>query len=105
MNLLFVCNQGQNRSRTAAELFKDNFDTQYAGLFNNLLTSEQLGWADIVFVMEDFQRGEIGKRFPKEYMKKRIINLDVPDTYYFNQPELIDVLKPKIDQAIHEIVA
>jgi predicted protein tyrosine phosphatase len=104
MNLLFVCNQGQNRSKTAAELFKDNFDTQYAGLFNNLLTKEQLEWADLIFVMEDFQRSEIGKRFPKEYLQKRIINLDIPDTYYFKQPELISALKSKIDQAIHEIV-
>lgn len=105
MNILFICNQGQNRSRTAEFLFKDKYETKSAGLFNNLLTEKQLEWADIVFVMEDFQRGEIGKRFPEEYMKKRIINLDVSDVYYFNQPELISLLKSKIDQAIHEIVA
>lgn len=105
MNLLFVCNQGQNRSRTAEFLFRDKFSTKSAGLFNNLLTEQQLKWADIVFVMEEFQRTEIGQRFPKEYLKKRIINLDIPDTYYFQQPELIEILKPKINQAIHEIVA
>lgn len=105
MNILFVCNQGQNRSRTAELLFKDKFNTKSAGLFNNLLTEQQLEWADIVFVMEDFQRKEIGQRFPKEYLKKKIINLDIPDTYYFQQPELIEILKSKIDKAIHEIVA
>lgn len=104
MNVLFVCNQGQNRSRTAALLFQKEFDTDYAGLFNNLLTEKQLEWADIVFVMEDFQRTEISKRFPKSYLKKRIICLDIPDIYYLHQPELIGILKAKIHQAIHEIV-
>ncbi|HIH31431.1 TPA: phosphotyrosine protein phosphatase [Candidatus Woesearchaeota archaeon] len=103
MNILFVCNQGQNRSRTAEFLFRDRFNTKSAGLFNNLLTEKQLKWADMVFVMEEFQRTEISKRFQKEYLKKRIINLDIPDTYYFNQPELVDLLKVKVDQAIHEI--
>lgn len=105
MNILFICNQGQNRSRTAEFLFKDKYETKSAGLFNNLLTEKQLEWADIVFVMEEHQRSEISKRFPVGYLKKRIINLEVPDTYYFQQPELIEILKSKIDQAIHEIVA
>lgn len=102
MNILFVCNQGQNRSKTAEFLFRD-FNTKSAGLYNNLLTKEQLEWANIMFVMEEFQRREISKRFPEEYMKKRILCLDIPDYYYFNQPELIDILKIKLDQAIHEI--
>ena len=103
MNVLFVCNQNENRSKTAEFLFKDRFNTKSAGLFNNLLTEEQLKWANLVFVMEEFQRTEISKRFPKEYLKKRILCLDIPDYYYFNQPELVDILKVKIDQAIHEI--
>jgi len=40
-------------------------------LFNDKpLTAEQLGWADVVIVMEDKQREEIAKRFPEQYMKK-----------------------------------
>lgn len=97
MNLLFVCNQGQNRSRTGAELLKDSFSTQHAGLHNELpLKKSQMQWADIILVMEDHQREEISKRFPKEYMEKRIISLDIPDYFYYNQPELIKLLKEKI---------
>ena len=74
MKVLFVCNQNENRSKKAELLFKVEFETQSAGLFNNApLKKSQLEWADIVFVMEDFQRNEIAKRFPKEYMQKRII--------------------------------
>jgi len=99
MNVLFICNQNENRSKTAEELFKGRFKTKSAGLFNDKpVTAKELDWADIIFVMEDFQKDEISKRFPKHYMKKRIISLNVPDVYYYKQPELIDVLKLRMDK-------
>lgn len=99
MNVLFVCNQNENRSRTAEDVFRARFNTRSAGLFNSRpLTEKQLSWADLIFVMEDIQRREIAKRFPKQYMEKKIISLDIPDVYRYNQPELIDVLKRKVDE-------
>ena len=103
MNILFVCNQGMNRSKTAAELYKHKFHTRLAGLFNNLLTEKDLSWSDIVFVMEDFQRTEISQRFPELYMKKRILVLDIPDIYQYDQPELVEELDKKFSQAMLEI--
>ena len=101
MRVLFVCNQNENRSKTAEDIFKDKFDTRSAGLFNSdPLTEKLLSWADLVLVMEDVQRSEIAKRFPKQYMKKKILSLDIPDIYNYGQPELIDVLKKKIDGSI-----
>jgi predicted protein tyrosine phosphatase len=107
MKALFVCNQGQHRSRTAEELFKDRFETASAGLFGNGITENQLEWADIVFVMEEFQREELSKRFPKQYMKKKILSLEIPDVFSYNQPELKEILKEKMNSilAIHQIVA
>ena len=99
MKVLFVCNQNKDRSKTAEELFRNRFETRSAGLYNETpLTKEQLIWADIVIVMEDEQRTEISKRFPKEYLQKRIISLDVKDIYGYNQPDLVDILKEKILQ-------
>lgn len=96
MKVLFICNQNQHRSKTAEEVFKGKFETLSAGLYNeNPLTEEQLAWADLVVVMEDEQRTELAKRFPKWYMKKKIISLNIPDTYYYNQPELITILQRK----------
>jgi predicted protein tyrosine phosphatase len=96
MKILFICNQNQNRSRTAAELFKGRFETKSAGLFNSRpVTKSQISWADTVIVMEDSQRSEIAKRFPELYMQKRILSLDIPDIYSHNQPELVDLLKSK----------
>lgn len=101
MKVLFVCNQNQNRSKTAEELFKNRFKTRSAGLYNQKsLTKTDISWADAIIVMENSQRSEIAKRFPELYMQKRILSLDIPDIYHFNQPELIETLKSKMDNLI-----
>ncbi len=100
MKVLFICNQNQNRSKTAEILFKDKFETKSAGLYNNIVTEKEIEWADIVFVMDDEQRKEISKRFPKQYLRKRVLSLDISDIYYFNQPELIELLNKKINGLI-----
>ena len=99
MKVLFICNQNENRSKTAEEVFKGKFDTKSAGLFNEKPVNEkQLSWADVVIVMEEFQRAELAKRFPKLYMQKQILSLDIPDIYHHNQPELVNMLKSKINE-------
>lgn len=100
MKVLFICNQNMHRSKTAEELFKDKFETKSAGLYNNLVTKNQLEWADVVMVMDGEQRSEIAKRFPKQYMKKRILSLDIPDVYRYNQPELVCILQNKVNELL-----
>lgn len=89
--MLFICNQGMHRSKTASEIFGGD----YAGLYseNNPLTSEKITKADIVFVMEEDQRKEIAKRFPKEYLTKKILNLDIADMYSYGSEKLKNKLK------------
>ena len=99
MNILFICNQNENRSKTAEEIFKERFNTRSAGIYNTKpVTEKELSWADIVIVMENAQRTEISNRFPRQYMQRQIISLDIPDVYHYNQPELIQILKSKIDE-------
>lgn len=99
MRILFICNQNLNRSKTAEDIFKDRFETKSAGLYNdNPVSEEQLSWADIVIVMEDIQRKELSERFPKLYLKKQILSLNIPDTFFYGQPELITVLKSKVSE-------
>lgn len=96
MNKLFVCNQNLNHSVTAEELFGG----RSKGLFRNEITSKDLEWSDIVYVFEDFQRKELGKRFPKEYLGLKIINLNIPDVYDIkneeSKRELIKIFKEKM---------
>jgi predicted protein tyrosine phosphatase len=96
MKLLFICNQNRHRSKTAEHLFKAMFETKSAGLYNaHPVTKKQLFWADTIVVMDDTQRAEIARRFPDMYLRKRILSLDIPDIYRFNQDELIEILKSK----------
>ena len=98
MRILFICNQNQNRSKTAENIFKGKFKTKSAGLYNEKpVTAKQLSWADTIIVMEEEQRREIAKRFPKQYMQKRVLSLDIPDVFHYNQPELINILKSKMN--------
>jgi predicted protein tyrosine phosphatase len=98
MKLLFICNQGKHRSKTAAEIFSKKYETKYAGLFSETPVAEKdLNWADIIFVMEDFQRAEIAKRFPAVYLQKKILCLNVSDVYGYKQPELVKLLTEKVN--------
>ena len=100
MKVLFICNQNQHRSKTAENLFKARFETKSAGLYNERpVTEKQINWADTIVVMEEFQRTELSKRFPIQYMKKQILFLNISDIYQFNQPELIELLKSKFEES------
>ncbi len=101
MNVLFICNQNKNRSKTAEILFKDKFPTKSAGLYSEKrVSSKDLQWADLVVVMEEEQRHELAKRFSKAYLQKRILNWDIPDTYNFNHPKLVEKLNEKMEETM-----
>ena len=104
MKLLFVCTANQQRSPTAEEIFKDRYETKSAGVSPSarvVLTKAALEWADIVFVMEDWQRAAIAEMFPQEYLKKKIIVLDIPEIYNSMDPKLIKLLKIRVDQLLN----
>ena len=105
MKILFVCNQNKHRSKTAEEIFKNEFETKSAGLYNDKpLTEKELIWADVVMVMEEEQRTEISKRFPKSYLQKRVLSLNISDNYSYNQPELIKTIKSKFNNLISPLI-
>ena len=105
MKVLFICNQNQNRSKTAEHIFKDRFDTKSAGLFNEKpVTEEEVLWADVIIVMENEQRKEIGRRFPKQYLQKRIISLNIPDNYFYGEKSLIKILEEKMKELFEPLI-
>lgn len=101
MNVLFICNQNKHRSKTAELLFKDRFETRSAGLYNETpVTAQQIEWADTVIVMEEFQRKELVERFPQLSLSKQILCFNIPDVFHVNQPELVSLLKTKVDELL-----
>jgi len=97
---LFICTQNRLRSPTAEHVFSTwpDVETDSAGLGNDAdvpLSSEQIEWATIIFVMEKKHRTLLSTRFKRYLNGKRIICLDIPDDYDYLQPELVTVLESK----------
>lgn len=98
---LFICTQNRLRSPTAEQVFASwpNVETDSAGLGNDAttpLSSEQIDWATIIFVMEKTHRSKLSQKFRRFLNNKKIICLDIPDEYEFMDPVLIAVLKAKV---------
>ena len=97
---LFICSQNKLRSPTAEQVFSHwpGVEAGSAGLNNDAetpLSTEQLDWADVIFVMEKAHRNKLTARFRRHLNGKRVICLDIPDDYDFMQLELIRLLEAK----------
>ncbi len=78
-------------------LFKGQFNTKSAGLYNTRpVTKKEVSWADAIVVMEEEQRSEIARRFPQEYIQTRILCLDIPDTFSYNDEKLVMLIESKM---------
>jgi predicted protein tyrosine phosphatase len=100
--VLFICSQNKLRSPTAESIFadKEGFEVLSAGLKNESevpLTASLIEWADTIFVMEKAHKNKLQKKFKKYINKQRVICLNIPDEYEYMAPELIEVLKQRLD--------
>ncbi len=103
LKLLFLCSQNRMRSPTAEHLLQGEADytVRSAGVDPNARTrvnEELIAWADIIFVMERWQRVALEEEFPKASKGKRIICLNIPDEYLYMEPELVSLLKAALAQ-------
>lgn len=97
---LFICSQNRLRSPTAEQVFSTwpGVESDSAGLGGDAtvpLSTEQIEWATIIFVMEKAHRSKLSAKFKAHLGGKRIICLDIPDDYEYMQPELIKLLTAK----------
>src|ERR1043165_3848644 len=100
-NALFICSANRLRSPTAEQVFATwpGVETDSAGLSSDasvVLSSEQIEWADIIFVMEKAHRNKLSKRYRGHLKNKRVICLDIPDDYEFMDPVLIQMLETRV---------
>ena len=105
MKLLFVCTANRQRSTTAHTIYENDsrFEVKSAGTdkaATTVLTDELLNWADSILVMEKHHRNHIRNLFPDIYRNKKIVCLYIPDEYDYMQPELISILKEKIENRV-----
>lgn len=104
MKLLFICSRNQIRSLTAEKIFQGipGLQARSAGTQPNariVVTEGQIGWADIIFVMEKSHLSKLRQRFGPALDGKRVVVLRIPDEYTFMQQELVDELEAKV--AVH----
>ena len=100
-NVLFVCSANRLRSPTAEQVFSSwpGIETDSAGISNDadvVLSTEQIQWADIIFVMEKTHRNKLNRKFRSSLNGKRVICLDIPDDYEFMDPVLIRILESRV---------
>ena len=99
--LLFICSANKLRSPTAEHIFSTwrDVETDSAGLNASAelqLSTEQVEWADIIFVMEKAHRNKLSKKFRKNLKGKRVVCLDIPDDYDFMDSDLVRLLEARV---------
>ena len=103
-HLLFICSANVNRSPTAESLFLNSrfYEAKSAGTDQGAvvrLTQGLIDWADVVFVMSEKEDGHVTLMEKNFSLKDKLVcDLDVADNYDRDDPELIGLLKTKIEQ-------
>lgn len=103
--ILFICSRNKKRSPTAEDIYSEfpNLETRSAGLNRDaeyILSSEDLEWADLVFVMEKTHLKNLERLYSLHIQNKRVICLNIPDKYGYGDAELIKILRKKADPFI-----
>jgi len=102
-NLLFLCSQNKRRSLTAEKIFEhlDGYAVRSAGTENNArvkVTAGTLGWADMIFCMEQKHVRRIKEKYNDVVSQKKIICLNISDDYLYMDEELIAILEGVADE-------
>jgi len=104
--ILFVCSQNKLRSPTGEAVFAsaEGVSVRSAGLNNDAevpLGTEDVVWADIIFVMEQAHKKKLKTRFREHLKDQRVVCLGIPDNYEYMQPELVEIFKRDVPQFIY----
>lgn len=74
---------------------------------DNPVSSDDVEWAEMIFVMESRHKKRLGQMFGRLLAQKRIVVLGVPDDYEFMQPELVALLTlkvtPYLEMSVHAV--
>jgi protein-tyrosine phosphatase len=66
------------------------------------ISPKLIHWADMIFAMEGKQAIFIDRKFRLEIRNKKVINLNIPDCYYFMETELGQLIKSKVPTYLEE---
>lgn len=106
-HILFVCGKNKWRSPTAERIYKNDqrIEVRSAGMSGKSrhpISSDDVGWADLILVMENGYKSRILGLF-RDLSLPRIENLDIPDEYEYMDEELIELIETKVEFYIEEL--
>jgi predicted protein tyrosine phosphatase len=105
MKILCICNQGENRSRTTADIINlaGLHTARYDGFHKETLNAAtgkwerfkraNLDWADRIIIFQD-EHEQLLKGYGQRYWGKSL-NFDIPDRFFCQQPELVALLQER----------
>lgn len=104
--LLFICSRNQWRSPTAEQIWKNHpyLDVKSAGTSpkaKKTVNTNDIKWADVIFVMEKKHKNRIKATFPRLTEHKKIHILEIEDDYKYMDNELIQILKDSVGSYIN----
>ncbi|NJK69262.1 MAG: protein tyrosine phosphatase [Microcoleus sp. CSU_2_2] len=99
--ILFVCSRNKWRSLTAQRICEkvSGYSVRSAGTEKGArirVTEGLVGWADLIFVMEQKHADRLRSKFPESLKGKKVICLQIPDIYRYMEPELVELLQAKL---------
>jgi predicted protein tyrosine phosphatase len=102
LRVLFVCRLNRKRSATAERLFckRHDLDVKSAGTAEDArvrVNARMLEWADLIFAMDGDEQKKLRRMFPDHRSLERIVCLDIPDRFEFNDPQLIQLLQERVE--------
>ncbi len=105
MRLLFLCSRNHWRSPTAEAVYQNDprVEARSAGVSASArrrVTEKLLLWADLVLVMEHWQKKRLREDFSEIFPDLRIEVLDIPDDYEFMDPCLIEMIQQRVEPLI-----
>jgi predicted protein tyrosine phosphatase len=100
--LLFLCSRNQWRSPTAEAVFQSDprVEVRSAGVSASArrrVSEKLLLWADQVLVMEHEHKQRLREQFPDLFHDLRVEVLDIPDDYRFMDPELVALIRIRVE--------
>lgn len=105
MKLLFLCSRNQWRSPTAEAVYQidPRVEVRSAGVSASArcrVSEKLLRWADLVLVMEHEHKRRLREQFPELAHELRVEVLDIPDDYEFMNPELVTLIRERVEPLI-----
>jgi len=109
-HILFVCGRNQWRSPTAEEIYRRDprLQVRSAGVSpssRQRVTEKTLAWATLVLVMERKHAERIRQQFAYLDELPPISSLNIPDDFPFMDPELIALLRERIEPFLADPLA